>query len=33
MTPVESWQWIDEEMTKAFPLGVYKDVTENKDAD
>ncbi|MCX6002387.1 MAG: thiamine pyrophosphate-dependent enzyme [Chloroflexi bacterium] len=33
MTPVKSWQWIDEEMTKVFPLGVYKDVTENKVAD
>ena len=33
MTPVKSWQWIDEEMTKVFPLGVYKDVTEKKIAD
>ena len=33
MTPVKSWQWIDEEMTKIFPLGVYKDVTEKKIAD
>ena len=33
MTPVKSWQWIDEEMTKVFPLGVYKDITENKIAD
>jgi 2-oxoglutarate/2-oxoacid ferredoxin oxidoreductase subunit beta len=33
MTPVKSWQWVDEEMTKIFPLGVYKDVTEKKVAD
>jgi len=33
MTPVKSWQWVDEEMTKAFPLGVYKDITEKKGAD
>jgi 2-oxoglutarate/2-oxoacid ferredoxin oxidoreductase subunit beta len=33
MTPVQSWKWVDEEMTKVFPLGVYKDVTEKKDAD
>jgi 2-oxoglutarate ferredoxin oxidoreductase subunit beta len=33
MTPLKSWQWIDEEMTRVFPLGVYKDVTEHKVAD
>jgi 2-oxoglutarate ferredoxin oxidoreductase subunit beta len=33
MTPVKSWQWVDEEMTKIFPLGVYKDLTEKKIAD
>ena len=34
MTPLESWQWIDREMTKEFPLGVIKDVTGKKeDAD
>ena len=33
MTPVKSWQWVDEEMTRIFPLGVYKDVTEKKVAD
>jgi 2-oxoglutarate ferredoxin oxidoreductase subunit beta len=33
MAPLKSWQWIDEEMTKVFPLGVYKDVTGNKIAD
>ncbi len=27
MTPLESWQWIDKEMTKEFPLGIIKDVT------
>jgi len=33
MTPLESWQWIDKEMTKEFPLGVIKDITGNTDAD
>ena len=33
MTPLKSWQWIDEEMTGVFPLGIYKDVTEKKVAD
>jgi len=33
MTPLESWQWIDKEMTKEFPLGVIKDITAKKDAD
>ena len=33
MGPLESWQWIDEEMTKVFPLGVVKDVTGTRDAD
>ena len=33
MTPLKSWQWIDEEMTGVFPLGIYKDVTEQKVAD
>jgi 2-oxoglutarate ferredoxin oxidoreductase subunit beta len=33
MAPLKSWQWIDEEMTKVFPLGVYKDVTEKPGAD
>ncbi len=33
MTPVQSWKWVDEEMMKVFPPGVYKDVTENKHAD
>lgn len=33
MTPVESWKWVEEEMTKVFPLGVYKDVTEKTNAD
>jgi len=33
MSPVQSWKWVDEEMTKVFPLGVFKDVTESKNAD
>jgi len=33
MTPLESWQWVDKEMTKVFPLGVIKDITGKKDAD
>ncbi len=33
MTPLESWQWIDKEMTKEYPLGVIKDTTGKKDAD
>jgi len=33
MTPLESWQWIDKEMTKEFPLGVIKDITGKIDAD
>jgi 2-oxoglutarate ferredoxin oxidoreductase subunit beta len=33
MTSVQSWKWVDEEMTKVFPLGVFKDATEKKNAD
>lgn len=33
MTPLESWQWIDKEMVKEFPLGVIKDITGAKNAD
>lgn len=33
MTPLESWQWIDKEMTKEFPLGIIKDITGQTDAD
>lgn len=33
MTPVQSWKWVEDEMTQVFPLGVYKDVTEQKNAD
>jgi 2-oxoglutarate ferredoxin oxidoreductase subunit beta len=33
MTPVESWQWIDKEMVKEFPLGVIKDTTGAKNSD
>lgn len=32
MTPIESWQWVDKEMTKEFPLGVIKDITGKQDA-
>ena len=32
-SPLESWQWINKEMTKEFPLGVIKDTTGGKDAD
>ena len=32
MSPLESWQWIEEEMTKEFPLGVIKDATGASDA-
>ncbi len=33
MSPLESWQWVDNEMTKEFPLGVIKDMTGERDAD
>lgn len=33
MNPIESWQWVDKEMIKEFPLGVIKDLTGEKDAD
>jgi len=33
MTPVQAWKWIDVEMTRVFPLGVFKDVTEKNSAD
>ncbi len=33
MTPLEAWQWVDNEMAKVFPLGVIKDITDKKDAD
>ena len=32
MDSLESWQWIDKEMTREFPLGVIKDITGAKDA-
>jgi len=32
MKPLDSWQWIDKEMTKEFPLGVIKDTTGEKSA-
>ena len=33
MSPLESWQWVDREMTKEFPLGVIKDITGRIHAD
>ena len=33
MSPLQSWQWIDKEMARVFPLGILKDVTGKKDAD
>lgn len=33
MSPLQSWQWIEKEMTKVFPLGVFKDVAGKKNAD
>ena len=33
MTPLESWQWVDNVMSKVFPLGLIKDTTGKKDAD
>ena len=33
MTPLESWQWVGEEMTKVFPLGVIKDSSGSDNAD
>jgi len=33
MSPLESWRWIDKELTTVFPLGVMKDVTREANAD
>ncbi len=33
MTPLESWQWVDKEMTRVFPLGVIKGGTGSEHAD
>ncbi|HPI91335.1 MAG TPA: 2-oxoglutarate oxidoreductase, partial [Spirochaetota bacterium] len=33
MNPVQSWQWVDDVMSKEFPLGLIKDTTDKKDAD
>jgi 2-oxoglutarate ferredoxin oxidoreductase subunit beta len=33
MNPLESWHWIDKEMTRVFPLGLIKDKTGGKGAD
>ena len=32
MSPIESWQWVEKELTRVFPLGVIKDLTKT-DAD
>ncbi len=32
MSPLESWKWVDKEMTKEYPLGVIKDITGIADA-
>ncbi len=32
MSSLESWQWVDKEMTKGFPLGVIKDITKGENA-
>jgi len=32
MSSLESWQWVDKEMTKGFPLGVIKDITKEENA-
>jgi len=33
MTPVDSWKWVDDVMSKVFPLGVIKDVTGSTNDD
>ncbi len=33
MSPVESWAWVDEVMSKKFPLGLIKDTTGKTHAD
>lgn len=33
MSPLESWQWIDNVMTQEFPLGVIKDTVRTSDVD
>jgi len=32
MSTLESWQWIEKEMTKVYPLGIIKDTTGKRDA-
>ena len=32
MSPLQSWEWIEKEMARTFPLGVFKDITGKKDA-
>jgi 2-oxoglutarate ferredoxin oxidoreductase subunit beta len=33
MTPIKAWQWVDEVMSKVFPLGLIKDTTGKSSAD
>ena len=33
MSSLESWKWVDNEMTKVFPLGVIKDITGERNVD
>ena len=31
MSPVKAWQWVDEVMSKEFPLGLIKDTTDKNE--
>jgi 2-oxoglutarate ferredoxin oxidoreductase subunit beta len=33
MTPIDSWKWVDDVMSKVFPLGIMKDSTGRTNAD
>jgi hypothetical protein len=33
MSPVKAWQWVDDVMSKEFPLGLIKDTTVKSHAD
>jgi len=33
MSAPDSLKWIDSTLAKEYPLGVYKDITEKKEAD
>ncbi len=30
MSPIEAMHWVDDEMSKVYPLGVFKDVTQDE---